>query len=104
MGCYGIGVSRLLPAIIEQHHDDDGIIWPYEAAPYKVLILVVNVSDEAQYAAALRLHDDLERKGVDVILDDRNQRAGAKFKDADLLEFLCVSPLVKNTKKSRNSK
>lgn len=85
MGCYGIGVSRLLPAIIEQNHDADGIIWPNEVAPYKVLVLAVNVSDAALFAASQRVHERIEKRSVSVLLDDRDQRAGIKFKDADLL-------------------
>jgi prolyl-tRNA synthetase len=85
MGCYGIGVSRLIPAVIEQNHDDDGIIWPREVAPYDILITPVNVSDAAVLEKAKALHDALEASGYEVLLDDRDERAGVKFKDADLL-------------------
>ncbi len=85
MGCYGIGVSRLLPAIIEQNHDADGIIWPKDVAPCKVLVLPVNVSDGEILEAAVHVYARIEKKNISVILDDRDQRAGIKFKDADLL-------------------
>lgn len=85
MGCYGIGVSRLISAIIEQNHDQDGIIWPVEVAPFSVLVVPVNVSDKEILDQAVSLHDDLSRAGIEVLLDDREERAGVKFKDADLL-------------------
>jgi len=84
MGCYGIGVSRLIAAVIEQNHDDNGIIWPKEVAPFDVLIVPVNVSAKLIWEEAVRLHDELGRQGLDVLLDDRDERAGVKFKDADL--------------------
>lgn len=85
MGCYGIGVSRLIAAIIEQNHDDNGILWPQEVAPFDVLIVPVNVGDAAIIAKAKALHDRLEKAGFEVLLDDRDERAGVKFKDADLI-------------------
>ena len=85
MGCYGIGVTRTLAAIVEQHHDGDGIIWPMAVAPYQVIITVVNVESEAQAALAETLYEKLTRAGAEALLDDRNERAGVKFKDADLL-------------------
>jgi prolyl-tRNA synthetase len=85
MGCYGIGVSRLIPAIIEQNHDANGILWPVETAPYTVMITPVNMSEMGVVEAARRCHDTLEAKGFEVLLDDRDERAGVKFKDADLL-------------------
>ncbi|MFB3919200.1 MAG: proline--tRNA ligase [Candidatus Velamenicoccus archaeovorus] len=84
MGCYGIGVSRLIAAVIEQNHDGNGIIWPKEVAPFDVLIVPVNVSDKLIWDEAVRLHDELGRQGLEVLLDDRDERAGVKFKDADL--------------------
>ncbi|MCC5851039.1 MAG: proline--tRNA ligase [Verrucomicrobia bacterium] len=87
MGCYGIGVSRTLQAIIEQSHDENGIIWPASVAPYTVLITVLNPKDEASMNEATQLADTLEAQGVDVIVDDRKERPGFKFKDADLLGF-----------------
>jgi prolyl-tRNA synthetase len=85
MGCYGIGVSRLISAIIEQNNDKDGIIWPKEIAPYKVIIVVVDVTEEKLMAKANTIYKNLVNQKIEVILDDRNERAGVKFKDADLL-------------------
>ncbi len=85
MGCYGIGITRTAAAAIEQHHDDDGIIWPISVAPAHVHILPVAWNDEQQRQVAVALHDGLEARGVEVLLDDREERAGVKFKDADLL-------------------
>ncbi|MBN1395964.1 MAG: proline--tRNA ligase [Pirellulales bacterium] len=85
MGCYGIGVNRIVAGLIEISHDGDGIIWPVSLAPYEVLIVPVKVPDEESMAAAERLHDRLAAAGIDVLLDDRDCRAGVKFKDADLI-------------------
>jgi prolyl-tRNA synthetase len=85
MGCYGIGVSRLLAAAIEQNHDQNGIIWPYPIAPFEVILLPINYLDERIRAAADRLYDELKERKVDVLLDDRDERPGVKFKDADLI-------------------
>ena len=85
MGCYGIGVTRTLSAVVEQHHDEDGIIWPVSVAPYHAIISLVNIKDEEQAAAAERIYEELQKAGVEVLLDDRNERPGVKFKDADLL-------------------
>jgi prolyl-tRNA synthetase len=85
MGCYGIGVGRTAAAAVEQHHDADGIIWPMAIAPLQVMIVPVNVHDGPGWATAQRLHDELETAGVEVLLDDRDERAGVKFKDADLI-------------------
>ncbi len=85
MGCYGIGVSRLIAAVIEQNHDIDGIIWPKEVAPFDVIIVPVNVSDKEILSEAGILHDNLENAGLNILVDDRDERAGVKFKDADLL-------------------
>ncbi|ADL53424.1 proline--tRNA ligase [Clostridium cellulovorans] len=85
MGCYGIGVNRTLAAVIEQHNDENGIIWPLEVAPYQVIVVPAVFKDEVQMKKAEELYDALKAIGVDVILDDRNERAGIKFKDADLL-------------------
>ncbi len=85
MGCYGIGVTRTLSAIVEQHHDENGIIWPMSVAPYHVIITLVKPGDEEQAAVAEKIYDELMREGVEVLLDDRNERPGVKFKDADLL-------------------
>jgi prolyl-tRNA synthetase len=85
MGCYGIGVNRILAAAIEAHHDNDGIRWPLNIAPFQVLIVALDINDEAVMSTARRLYDALESQGVEVLLDDRDQRPGFKFKDADLI-------------------
>ncbi|MBR5980771.1 MAG: proline--tRNA ligase, partial [Firmicutes bacterium] len=85
MGCYGIGCSRTMQAVVEQHHDDNGIIWPMSVAPYHVIIDLVGIHDETQVALAEDLYEKLQKRGVEVILDDRDERPGVKFKDADLI-------------------
>lgn len=85
MGCYGIGVSRTLQAVIEQSHDANGIVWPVSVAPFEVLITVLNPGDEECMKHAAAIRGTLESKGLDVLLDDRDERPGFKFKDADLL-------------------
>jgi prolyl-tRNA synthetase len=85
MGCYGIGIGRTVAAAIEQNHDADGIVWPLPLAPYAVIITPVNVNEKMLADAAEELYRILTEKGVEVILDDRNERAGVKFKDADLI-------------------
>ncbi len=85
MGCYGIGVTRVAAAAIEQNHDDFGIIWPMPIAPYQVAILTLGKKNEEIDAVAAKLHDDLTALGVEVLLDDRDERAAVKFKDADLI-------------------
>ena len=87
MGCYGIGINRILASLIETRHDEQGIVWPMALAPYEVLLAPLNVTQEDVMQAAVQLHDDLSAAGVDVLLDDRDQRAGVKFKDADLIGF-----------------
>jgi len=85
MGCYGIGVSRVLAAIIEQYHDDDGIIWPSIAAPYKIMVIPTKVNDEEIMGLAEKIYSELEACGCEVLIDDRNERPGVKFKDCDLI-------------------
>ena len=87
MGCYGIGISRTFQAIIDmpENHDDNGIIWPMSVAPYHVIITVMKPKDEAQMALAEDIYQKLQTAGVEVLLDDRNERPGVKFKDADLI-------------------
>ena len=87
MGCYGIGVSRIIAGCAETSHDDSGIIWPVALAPYEVCVCPVKATDEAAMAAAEKIVADLEAAGVDAILDDRDERPGVKFKDADLVGF-----------------
>jgi len=85
MGCYGLGVSRVLAAVPEVSHDRDGIIWPISIAPFEVAVLLLNPGDEAQARAAVRIYEELQERGVDVLLDEREERSGVKFKDADLI-------------------
>ena len=87
MGCYGIGVSRTLQAIIEQSHDENGIIWPASVAPYQVVVENLDPDNAEVTAVADKLEADLEAEGVDVMVDDRQERPGVKFKDADLIGF-----------------
>ncbi len=85
MGSHGVGVTRTASAIIEQWHDENGIIWPLSVAPYHVIITVVNVKNEEQAALGEKLYKELSKSGLEVLIDDRNERAGVKFKDADLI-------------------
>ena len=87
MGCYGIGISRTFQAIIDmpQNHDDNGIIWPMSVAPYHVIVTIVKAGDEVQEAVADEIASALEKAGVEVLVDDRKERPGVKFKDADLI-------------------
>ena len=87
MGCYGIGVSRIVAGLAETSHDEHGIIWPVALAPYEVCVCPVKASDPAAMEAAEKIAAGLEAAGVDVILDDRDERPGVKFKDADLIGF-----------------
>lgn len=85
MGCYGVGVSRLAQSAVEQSYDKDGIIWPVAIAPYHAIVIIPNLNDEAQVQAAETLYTELNAAGVETLLDDRQERAGVKFKDADLI-------------------
>lgn len=85
MGCYGIGVGRTMAAIIEQNSDENGIIWPMAAAPFQVIIVPTNMSDENVLQIAEALYTNLMNAGVEVLMDDRDERPGVKFKDADLV-------------------
>ncbi|MEP0910336.1 proline--tRNA ligase [Leptolyngbya sp. GB1-A1] len=85
MGCYGIGVSRLAQSAVEQSYDKDGIVWPVAIAPYQAIVVIPNVNDTDQVSAANVIYTELSRAGVEVMLDDRDERAGVKFKDADLI-------------------
>lgn len=85
MGCYGIGVSRMMSAIVEQHHDERGIIWPPAVAPYQVHLIPVSIKDETQRKLAEALYATFRNYGIDVLLDDRDERAGVKFNDSDLI-------------------
>ena len=85
MGSYGIGVERIITAAIEQQHDDDGIMWPNSIAPFHVVVTVTNIKQDDVREAGEKLYQDLQRAGLDTLLDDRDERAGVKFKDADLI-------------------
>lgn len=85
MGCYGIGINRTMASIIEQHHDENGIIWPLSVAPYHVSIVVAVTKNEEQMKAAEEIYNKLKGMKIEVLLDDRDERAGVKFKDADLI-------------------
>ena len=85
MGCYGIGISRIAAAAVEQMHDEHGIVWPEEIAPYQVIVIPVSGKDEAQTKLAEEIYAKLQKQGVEVLLDDRDQGAGFKFKDAELI-------------------
>jgi prolyl-tRNA synthetase len=87
MGSYGIGLERNLAAVVEANHDENGICWPMNIAPYEVCVTVVKPKDVACHEAGERLYQDLSQAGLDVILDDRDERPGVKFKDAELIGF-----------------
>ena len=87
MGCYGIGISRTAAAAVEAHHDEHGIKWPLSIAPYHAVIVPVSTKDETQMSVAQKIYDKLLANGVEVVIDDRDERAGVKFKDADLIGF-----------------
>ncbi|MDU2410097.1 proline--tRNA ligase [Veillonella sp.] len=97
MGCYGIGVSRTLAAAIEQYHDENGIIWPRSIAPFEAVIVPINAKDEALMSTSHTIYTALQDAGVDVLLDDRKDRAGVKFKDADLIGYPLRITVSKNT-------
>jgi len=85
MGSYGIGVERIITAAVEQRHDEDGIVWPKSLTPFDVIVTVTNLKQDDLRTAGEKLYADLQRSGLDVLLDDRDERAGVKFKDADLI-------------------
>ena len=85
MGCYGIGVSRLAQAAIEQNHDKNGICWPIQISPFQVVLIATNLKDPIQKKLALSIYKDMQENNIDVLFDDRDERAGVKFKDADLI-------------------
>ena len=85
MGCYGIGVNRTMATVIEQNHDENGIIWPLSIAPYQVIVIPAVTKDEEQVRIADEIYNKLQQMGIEVLLDDRDERAGVKFKDADLI-------------------
>jgi prolyl-tRNA synthetase len=85
MGSYGIGPARIAAAAVEQGHDENGIIWPPAIAPYQILIVPINMKDQGSVDIAEEMYQALEEKGIEVLMDDRDERAGVKFKDADLV-------------------
>lgn len=87
MGCYGIGVTRTAQAAVEKFHDENGIIWPVSIAPYHVIVVPVNIQDELQMKTATEIYEKLIAQGIEAVLDDRDERPGVKFKDADLIGF-----------------
>ena len=87
MGCYGIGISRTAAAAVEAHHDDWGIKWPVAIAPYHAIVVPVATNDETQIKVAEEIYNNLKKAGIEVVIDDRNERPGVKFKDADLIGF-----------------
>ena len=99
MGCYGIGVTRVMAAAVEQNHDENGIIWPVEIAPFEVIVIPVNVKNEEIREVAEKIYSELKEAGFDILIDDRNARPGFKFKDADLIGIpyqIIVGKGVKN--------
>jgi prolyl-tRNA synthetase len=99
MGCYGIGVSRTMAAAIEQHNDESGIVWPAAIAPYHVVIVPISTKDEVQMSLANTIYQDLNACGIEAVFDDRNERPGVKFKDADLIGYplkVTVGPKATN--------
>jgi len=99
MGCYGIGVSRTMAATIEQHNDEYGIVWPVAIAPYHVVIVPISIKDEAQMSLAEQIYANLTTFRIEAVLDDRNERPGVKFKDADLIGYplkITVGPKATN--------
>ncbi len=100
MGCYGIGVSRMLAAVVEQHHDEHGITFPVAVAPYEVEVVPLDVNDDVVWPVATRVAEELLAAGVEVIVDDRKERPGVKFADADLMGFpyqvVCGKKAIKN--------
>ncbi len=102
MGCYGIGVSRLIPAYIEQHHDSSGIIWEQNIAPYQAIVLPLNIADPVQFGLAEDVYYKLQNAGLSVLLDDRDERPGRKFTDAELLGIPIMIVVGAKTKASGN--
>ena len=85
MGCYGIGVGRIIAATIEQNHDEKGIIWPMSIAPFKVAIVLIDRKNDLQRETAEKLYEELNQMGIDTMLDDRDERPGVKFNDMELI-------------------
>lgn len=99
MGSYGIGVERMIAAVVEQNHDDKGIIWPMNIAPYKVCIVLISNKDEKQKQIAEQIYTELQNMGIETILDDRDERPGVKFNDMDLIGIPLRITVGKKSKK-----
>ena len=102
MGCYGVGVSRTLAAVVEQHNDENGIVWPVSVAPYEVAIVPLDVNDDLVWPAAQKVADELAAVGIEVVIDDRKERPGVKFADNDLMGFPYQLVFGKRAVKSGN--
>jgi len=85
MGCYGIGVSRLAQAAVEQSYDENGIIWPVAIAPYQAIVIIPNINDKEKAEVGAKIYQELTAAGIETLLDDRKERAGVKFKDSELI-------------------
>ena len=101
MGCYGIGVSRTMAASVEQNHDENGIIWPVQIAPFEVVVVPVSTKDEEQMDLANKIYNELINSGIETVIDDRDERAGVKFKDADLIGYPYRIVVGKNAVKNQ---
>ena len=101
MGCYGWGISRSIAGVVEQLHDENGILWPLSMAPYQVIITLINVKDESQREAAETIYKLLLQEGEEVLIDDRENSPGSKFKDADLIGIPIRVTVVRVIKKSK---
>ncbi|MBN1405105.1 MAG: proline--tRNA ligase [Candidatus Omnitrophica bacterium] len=97
MGCYGIGINRIIATVIETHNDKDGIIWPMSIAPYKVIVMPLKINDEKVMQAAEKIYNELKKQGISCLLDDRDISAGVKFKDADLIGIPIQAVIGPNT-------
>jgi prolyl-tRNA synthetase len=102
MGCYGIGLGRLLAAIVEQSHDDKGIIWPLSVAPYQVYLCPLNLDRSAVFHMAEKIYQELQKEGIEVLFDDRDDSPGVKFNDADLLGIPLRLTLSQRTLQSQS--
>ena len=96
MGCYGIGISRIISAVIEQNYDKEGIIWPESIAPFDIEVICLNPEDEGMLSFSLKLREDLKKNNFDVLLDERKESAGVKFNDAYLIGIPCIIIIGKN--------
>ena len=98
MGCYGIGLGRIMSSIVEQRNDENGIIWPTNIAPFKVAIVLIDKKDEVQKSIANAIYNNLNKNNIETILDDRDERAGVKFNDMDLIGIPYRITVGKKTK------